>query len=492
MTKKTIAIGAIALVLIAFTIGRYSRPAATSEHFSQRRILYYVDPMHPSYRSDKPGTAPDCGMALEPVYEGEQSASATPLPAGAVSISSDRQQLYGIRVDTISKHSGPHIVRTTGRVQAEDNRVFRLMAATEGWVQSLQNTPVGTVVKKNELLGTFYSKEFRNAEQAYLTSLTTLDRLKPGHNLDEAVKGNDANIRINEEQLRSLGMSEPQIRELAKSRETTRDITINSPVDGVVLTRDISPLQKFESGAEFYRIADLNKVWILADVFGDEGEIYRPGAKVRVSLRETGKTVSAVVDNQAPVFDPTTHVFKLRLEADNPGYLLRPDMFVDLEFNVTSPAGILVPQEAILDTGMGKTVYVEAAEGVFVAHAVKVGATLGSMVAITSGLSAGDRYVASGSFLVDSESRLRGTPLVAAQMTKNAEMSAPAKDPVCGMPLNDAQARSTQHEETYHGEKFHFCSDNCQNKFRKDPARYTGPNAAASNTTPDTRSEARR
>ena len=431
-------------------------------------------------------------MALEPVYEGEETAREA-LPAGGVAINPERQQLYGIRVETIKKHSGSYSVRTTGRVLAEDNKVYRLMAATEGWVQSVENRPVGSIVKKDELLATYYSREFRNAEQAYLQSLVTLDRLKPGRDVEDASKVNEANLRVNEEQLRSLGMSEVQIKELARSRQITRDITVNSPANGVVLTREISPLQKFEPGAEFYRIGDLSEVWIMADIFADQNDLYRPGSHVRVKIRETGKIITAVVDDNPPVFDPVSRTFKLRLKADNPTVELRPDMYVDLEFDVNAPNGISVPQEAILDTGMGKTVYIEISDGVFEPRTVLLGPAAGNQVVVTKGLREGERFVASGNFLVDSESRLRGAPIAATNANALAQAAQTTdKDPVCGMNLSDAQSRSPQHLETYRGEKFHFCSDDCQNKFRKNPTRYAPNGAAASSSGPDDRSEARR
>jgi len=493
MNRKTLALVVFAVGVLAFVGGRYSRRPAGAAVTQEKKVAYYVDPMHPAYRSDKPGTAPDCGMDLEPVYEGdEDSARVNPAP-GSVAINTTRQELYGIRVESVKKHAGHYAVRTTGRVQAEDSKIYRLMAATEGWVQSLKNNPVGSLVKKDELLATYYSREFRNAEQAYLQSLVTLDRLKPGRDLEDASKVNEANLRVNEEQLRALGMSEPQIKELAKSRQITRDITINSPVDGIVLTREISPLQKFDRGAEFYRIADLNEVWIYADVFGDEGELYRPGAHVRVTLREVGKTLTATVDNSPPVFDPVSRAFKLRLTAENLGVLLRPEMYVDLEFDVNAPHGIAIPQEAVLDTGMGKTVYVETSEGIFQPRSVQVGTSSGNRVVIVSGLSEGDRYVASGNFLVDSESRLRGTPVSAANNLGDRKSAQVAdKDPVCGMKLNDAQAHSGQHQESYRGEIFRFCSDDCQNKFHKNPTRYTGNSDAADVSGHDERHEARR
>jgi membrane fusion protein, copper/silver efflux system len=290
--SKRILVGAFVVVaILAFVIGRVSHGSGETAS-SARRILYYVDPMHPSYHSDKPGIAPDCGMALEPVYDGDDIAGRMDLPAGAVAISADKQQLIGVRVEAVEKSSGQRTVRTTGRVEPNDNRVYRLMAATEGWVTTLQNNPEGSIVKKNELLASFYSREFRNAEQAYLGALASIERVKGTQAAgDDSNRFGDNALRLSEEQLRALGMGEPQIKELAKTRLITRDIAIVSPTDGIVLARNITPDQRFDKGTEFYRIADLSKVWIVADLFGEDAKALRPGMRVKVTVRELGKTI---------------------------------------------------------------------------------------------------------------------------------------------------------------------------------------------------------
>jgi Cu(I)/Ag(I) efflux system membrane fusion protein len=421
--NKPVAVGSFLVIgLVTFVAGRYSAGLNSPNRAASKRLLYYVDPMHPWYHSDKPGIAPDCGMPLVPVFEGEDRAASVPLPAGAVSIRPEQQQLIGIRVETVEKDSGPRRIRTTGRVLADENRVYRLMGATEGWVQSLQNNAAGTIVKKNELLATFYSREFRNAEQAYLGSLASGERIRPIHD-DDSMRVSDANLRINEEQLRALGMGEPQIKELAKTRQTTRDIALTSPVDGIVLSRNISQQQRFDKGAELYSIGDLSKVWIIADVFGNEAELFRPGSRVRATAPELGKDLYATVSNVPPVFDPASRTLKLRLEADNPGFLLRPDMFVDLEFSIQAPRGLSVSEEAVLDSGMQKIVYVQTAGDLFEPRAVEIGTVYGNRAVVTHGLAAGERVVTSGNFLLDSESRMRTGSRPTASASHNMPMT---------------------------------------------------------------------
>ena len=489
--NKPAAVGAVLVVALgAFLVGRYSGESKPANQTKAKRILYYVDPMHPSYKSEKPGTAPDCGMALEPVYEGGNPAATLQLTAGAVSITPEKQQLIGVQVEAVEKNSGLRMVRTTGRVAPDDNRVYRLMAGTDGWIVSLEDSPVGSLVKKNESLAKFYSREFRNAQQAYLGSLASIDRLKSTRDSDENSRVSDSSIRINEEQLRTLGMGEPQIKELARTRQVTGDIEVVAPADGIVLSRAIFPKQIFEKGTEFFRIADLSKVWIFADIFSDEAQVPRPGTKVAVNVRELAKTIYATVSDSPPLFDPASRTLKLRLEADNPGMLLRPDMFVDVEFRTPAPAGISVPAQAILDSGMQKIVYVETSAGVFEPRPVELGTAFGSRVAVKRGLAAGDRVVTSGNFLIDSESRMK--PGAALQTVNEKHDSAAPHDstthemstvldPVCGMSVDRSKALAAGHSETYHGETVAFCSDKCQRKFQQDPSKYsdTGLRSAA-------------
>ncbi len=402
--KKPAAIGSLLfLALVAFAAGRYSGTPSHEAQAGTKRILYYVDPMHPSYRSDKPGIAPDCGMALEPVYQGEDLAAKLQLPAGSVAISPEKQQLIGVSLETVEKNSGSRMIRTTGRVEAEENHVYRLMAATDGWVQSLENNPAGTIVRMNELLATFYSREFRNAEQAYLGALASVERVKNASQPDDP----NSNLKITEEQLRALGMGEPQIKDLARSHQITRDIAVVSPTDGIVLSRNISPQERFEKGTEFYRIADLSKVWIVADLYEDQARVLHAGSKVKVNVRELSKTLYATVTSNPPLFDPATRTLKLRLEANNPGWTLRPDMFVDLEFQTPAPAGLSIPSSAVLDSGMQKIVYVRTAQDIFEPRFIETGLAYANRVVVTRGLAVGDQVVTSGNFLMDSESRIR-------------------------------------------------------------------------------------
>lgn len=477
--KRGFAISIGFVVVVACVVGLVrsagKRPDAGGP--VQRRILYYVDPMHPAYRSDKPGIAPDCGMDLEPVYE-DQARNIQPSPVrGTVTLGSNQVRLLGIQLETARRSTSVRTIRTTGRVVADENHLYRIQAGFDGWVDSLNNNPPGAMVHRDEILASLYGPEVRNAENNYLSFVSGVQRLK--QNMSESdVKNIEDSGHINEEQLRLLGMGDTQIRELGNSRRASSMVHLVAPGDGVVLLRNLSQHQRFERGSELYRIADLRKVWIMADAHGGDGD-WKPGSRVHVHVPELSRTLEAVVANSTPLFDEPSRSLKIRLEADNPGMLLRPDMFVDVVFEAPTLPGLTIPAEAVVDSGTRKIVYVQTGEGVFEPRPVQIGDRIDNRVQVTEGLTEGESVVISGNFLLDSESRMRlaaepkvdlvdkSAPPPATDMKSMAEPD--MKDPVCGMTLKPSQVAF---RENYKGRTVKFCSDSCRRKFLADPKQY--------------------
>jgi Cu(I)/Ag(I) efflux system membrane fusion protein len=244
-----------------------------------------------------------------------------------------------------------------------------------------------------------------------------------------------------------------------------------SPAAGLVVARNISPGQRFDKGSELYRIADISHLWIVADIFEKDREFLAPG--VGAIVRYRGREFRARMSELLPQFDQQSRTLKTRFDLDNPGYVLRPDMFVDLEIRVNLPPGITVPADAVLDSGRRKVVYVDHGNGLFEPRLVKTGWLLGDRVEVTEGLAAGERIVVAGNFLIDSESRMK---MPAASVTAAPDRRVAAKDPVCGMALG---ATATL-ESKYHGKSYVFCSLTCRKNFEAAPAKYIpGERAAA-------------
>jgi RND family efflux transporter MFP subunit len=202
-------------------------------------------------------------------------------------------------------------------------------------------------------------------------------------------------------------MSEKQLKELASTKQLTDRVFILAPATGFIIARNVSPGQRFDKGFEWYQIANLDRVWVLADLFPTDAGDAKPGMKARVTLPGQSKEFHTTVAKVLPQLDPSSRTLKVRLELDNPGHVLRPDMFVNVELAVARPSALTVPADAILESGMNRTVFVDRGNGFFEPREVETGWRHGSRVEITKGLEPGEKIVLSGNFLIDSESRLQ-------------------------------------------------------------------------------------
>lgn len=390
------------------------------------------------------------------------------MPPGTVTINPERQQAVGIRVGQVEKRPLTHTLRLLGRVAADETRTYFINATIDGWITKTLPNTTGSFVWKDETLAAFYSPEFLSAGQALLFALNSMDRVRTTGAETEAQKGQLTQFKINLQQykdsLRNLGMGDLQIEEMIRTRKYLENVSLTSPADGIILARNVSLGQRFEKGTELYRIADISRVWILADVYETESEAFRPGAEARVAHPYQKKTYAAKVSEVLPVFDPATRTLKVRLEAENPGFVLRPDMFVDVELPLTYGPAVMVPAEAVLNSGQRKTVFIDRGNGFFEPRLVKTGRHIGDQVEIIEGLDSGERIVVSGNFLVDSESKL--------SLAAQGMYATLSKDPVCGTDVSRLKAEKAGRRSVYQGKTYYFDSEECKQKFEKEPDRY--------------------
>jgi Cu(I)/Ag(I) efflux system membrane fusion protein len=397
---------------------------------------------------------------------------------GTVNISPEKRQLAGIRILEVERGPVTHMLRVLGRVTADNTRLYIVNATTPGWILDLANVTPGARVKKGEFLASFYSPELSEAGQTYLYDLNNLDLLTgdPDH---PGYKAAQLEVARGRDRLINLGIGEKQLQEIQRTRAWIKQVDITAPANGIVISWNIFPALKFVEGTEFFRIADLSRVWILLDVFENETKYLQPGAKSKVSLPGQQLAFEAMVSHVLPLFDPSTRTMKVRLEADNPKYILRPDMFVDVELPIELPATVAVPTDAVLDTGLRKTVFVDRGGGFFEPREVGTGWRLGNKIEITRGLEPGEKVVVSGTFLIDSESRLE---LAAAGMSETI-----GQDPVCGLQVSVKKAAQAGRTSVYGGRTYYFCSDECKAKFDENPGKFAVSGEEMTEDAPDTR-----
>ena len=445
MKRFAIVVLLIALAGASFHAGRRwasggARPRAED---GGRKILYWYDPMHPSYRSDKPGIAPDCGMNLEPFYAGQDAGAPAGPPRrilyyrdpqdaryvsdkpglnpetdndlepvyeapapGTVEISAGKQQLIGVRTEVVQTAAFRQMLRSNGRVALDERRIERVQSRVEGWIEKVFVDFTGAPVAKGQPMLTIYSPELVATQQEFVLALEAREILR-GSILADARLDNESLVDAARRRLLHWNLTEPQIAEVEETRKPLRSVTLYSPASGIVTARNAFPNQRIGPETELYTLADLSRVWIIADIFEPDAARIRVGQHATIELPfAPGRRLHASVTYILPQVDPATRTLKVRLEAANPAALLKPDMFVDVNFQIALPPRVNVPADAVLDAGASKRVFVDLGNGFFEPRLVETGARSGDRVEIVSGLKAGERIVTSGTFLVDSESQM--------------------------------------------------------------------------------------
>jgi len=460
----------VSLMLLAVFLGgswygaRKGSPVGSAD---SRRILYYVDPMNPAHTSQEPGLAP-CGMKMEPIYAESETGEIPPpfLAPGSVKITPQKQQIVGVRLGEIEKAPFIHTLRALGRVAVDETRIFRLSSYVDGWIQKTLNNTTGSLVMKDEVLATYYSRETLEEVRMYLSALNQMDKTRKGESQRFVNIGIDADLRVRqtEDALKNLGMGQMQIRELAQNRRLTQEIYLAAPVTSFILVRNVSPGQKISKGEELYKLADLSRVWIVVDLYENEAPLVKPGMRVLATLPHRHLAVWATVADILPEFDKASRTLKVRLEAENPDYVLRPDIFTDVEFTVNLPEAVIVPLDAVMNSGLKKTVFVDRGNGYFEPRKVETGWRFGDRVEITKGLEPGERIVISGNFLVDSESRMK---LAAAGFAGDV-----ARDPVSGVNVDENKAKAAGLQCRYNNQTYYFHAEESRRLFEQYPERY--------------------
>jgi Cu(I)/Ag(I) efflux system membrane fusion protein len=244
----------VVAVAAAFFAGRWY--AVRAPRTPQRKVLYWVDPMHPAYKSDKPGIAPDCGMKLVPVYAGEAPPTEAKTPAGTVQISAEKQQLIGVRYGTAEITAGAEAVRATGKVAIDETRVSHVHSRTEGWIDKVYADFTGDVVHKGQALVTLYSPDLLATEQEYLLAIEAREAMR--NSPIQGVAADSASlVEASRRRLQLWDLSERQIEELERSQKPVTNTTLYAPASGYVMARNAFPNQRITPDTELYTVVDL-------------------------------------------------------------------------------------------------------------------------------------------------------------------------------------------------------------------------------------------
>lgn len=358
-------------------------------------VLYWVAPMDANYKRDKPGKSP-MGMDLVPVY-------ANAGEAGTVSIDPQVVQNLGVRTEKSELTRLWRGIDTVGYIDYDESKVSHIHLRTEGWIENLEVESEGERVKKGDFLFNLYSPELVNAQQEYVTALSS---------------ENKSLSRASEQRLISLGVSDNQIKQLKKDYKIKQTISVYAPQDGVVSKMLVREGMFVKPSMRVMTLGDLSSVWLLAEVFERQVQWVETGqsAEVRLSFIP-GELWEGKVEYIYPSLDPVTRTLKVRLRFDNPDEKLKPNMYANIKiFGGPKNDTIVIPLEGLIRSGRDERVIIDLGDGKFEARDVIAGIESGGFVEILRGIDEGEDIVISGQFLIDSEASMRGS------LTRMSEM----------------------------------------------------------------------
>ena len=379
-------------------------PATAEPAKKERRILFYRNPMGLPDTSQVP-KKDQMGMDYIPVYEGEEDSATA--DGKQVRISSEKIQKLGVRSEAAALRDLSHVIRAVGRVEADERRTYTIAPRFEGWIEKLHVNTTGQTVGRGQPLLEVYSPELVSAQREYAIANQGQQALRNAGPEAQASMRQLAEASL--ARMKNWDISDEQLQALSKTGEPRRTLTYRSPAHGIVIEKKAVQGMRFQPGDVLYQIADLSSVWVVADVFEQDLAQVKPGqnAKLRVNAYP-GKEFDAKVGFVYPTLNAQTRTVPVRLELPNPGGLLKPAMYADVELAAPSRGKVLtVPVSAVIHGGTRQSVLVEMAEGRFEPREVKLGVQGKDYVEILAGLGEGEKVVVAANFLIDSESNLK-------------------------------------------------------------------------------------
>jgi len=386
-TATAVLVAIVIGVFIGRSIGDPTTPGDSSIPGSDRQVLYWVAPMDPEYRRDEPGKSP-MGMELVPVYADEVDEA-----PGVVAIDPTIVSNLGVRTAKAQRGPLSRRIDTVGYVAYDEDTVQHVHTRVDGWIEKLATKASGDPVSKGQLLFELYSPTLVNAQEEYLTALRSKNKLL---------------LTASRDRLTALGMSASEVARLDSERTVRQRVRVTAEADGVIAHLGVREGIFVTPATEIMSVAELEKIWVIAEVFERQSGWVKAGQNATVELDYLpGRTWRGVVDYVYPELDPKTRTLKVRLRFDNASTALRPNMFARVAIEGDASGDVVhVAREAVIRGGAVNRVVIALGNGRFRSQAVSIGIESGDRVAIQDGLSEGDEVVISGQFLIDSESNI--------------------------------------------------------------------------------------
>jgi RND family efflux transporter MFP subunit len=384
--------------------------------------------MNPKITSQSPAKD-EMGMDFVPVYEDEtKGGGGANLPEGyaTIQVGAERIRLTGIQSAPAVRETISHPVRAAGVVVPDERRVRRVQAKIDGWVEKLHSNFTGQLVTKGQPLLEIYSPELVATQREYLLARAGVERMKESP-YEDARQMSSGLAQAARTRLKLFDVPESFIEELERTGKVRRTVTMNAPVSGYVTGKEVFEGTRVSPGMDLLTVTDLSRVWIEADLYEYEAQSVRVGQTATLeTVADPGAKLKGRVAFIYPTFSPETRTLKVRFEFPNPGLRLKPQMYANVSLDSDGVTGVVIPDSALIETGVRQIVFVDAGDGSFEPREVKVGVRGDGKAQILSGVKAGENVAVRANFLLDSESKLRAA---LTKMTGGASAPSPPKPP---------------------------------------------------------------
>lgn len=333
---------------------------------------------------------------VNPGLEGQATVMLTP----------KKQKLLGLKTAVVEKKRLEKIIRTVGRVDYDETARTTVTTKVSGWIEALYVDYTGRAVQKGEPLFSLYSPELVQTQEEYLLARKTLEKVK-GSSLPDTQRGARDLVEASRNRLLLWDITAQQVAELEAREHAIRAIPILSPVHGYVTEKMAIEGMYVNAGMALYQVADLSIIWVYADIYEDELPFIKVGQKATVRLSYLpGKTFEGKVVYLYPYINKASRTATIRIELSNPEQELKPGMYTDVEIRTPMKEALVVPETAILDSGLRQMTFVAKGKGMFEPREVKIGPRINHDIVVLEGLTEGESVVKHGTFLMDSESKM--------------------------------------------------------------------------------------
>lgn len=351
--------------------------------------------------------APATSDGMTPEEMARMPGAAAPA-SGDLDIGAERLQSIGVRFDKVVRRAMDRDIRTVGRVAIDERRLARVNVKVEGWIDQLYVNTTGEVVARGQPLFTLYSPELVATQEEYLLALRGAQTL--GANAyPEVAAGSRSVLEAARRRLELWDIADSHIRKLEQTGEALRTLPIHAPIAGTVIEKMAVAGMRVMPGEDLYVIADLSRIWVLGDIYEYELPFVAIGQTAQMTLSyDPAARMNGRLTFIYPTLDPVTRTASVRFELDNPGGRLKPDMYVNVALRVPLGERLIVPKDAVLETGARRVIFVRRNGGQLAWREVTTGIRAGDWVEILDGLSEGEDIVTSANFLIDSESQVKG------------------------------------------------------------------------------------